>query len=44
MESALHDALDKAEKQALKHKEKIIGRKRNAKVGKEDIYPEYIAI
>jgi putative sigma-54 modulation protein len=44
MESALHDALDKAEKQALKHKEKIIGRKRNAKVGKEDIYPESIAI
>jgi putative sigma-54 modulation protein len=44
MESALHAALDKAEKQALKHKEKIIGRKRNAKVGKEDILPDAIAI
>jgi putative sigma-54 modulation protein len=44
MESALHEALDKAEKQALKHKEKIVGRKRNAKVGKDDLYNEAIAI
>jgi len=43
MEAALQDALDKAEKQALRHKEKIIGRKRNAKVGKED-YPQAIAV
>ena len=42
--AALHDALDKAEKQALKHKEKIVGRKRNGKVGKEDLPPEAIAI
>jgi putative sigma-54 modulation protein len=44
MESALHDALDKAEKQALRHKEKIVGRKRNGRVGKEDLPPEAIAI
>ncbi len=44
MESALHAALDKAEKQALRHKEKIVGRKRNGRVGKDDIYPDAIAI
>ncbi len=44
MESALHDALDKAEKQALKHKEKIVGRKRNTKIGREDLYPDAIAM
>jgi putative sigma-54 modulation protein len=44
MESALHEALDKAEKQALKHKEKIVGRKRNGRVGKEDLHDQAIAI
>jgi len=44
MEMALHEALDKAEKQALKHKEKIIGRKRNTKIEREDLYPQSIAI
>ena len=44
MASALHDALDKAEKQALKHKEKIVGRKRNGRVMKENLPPEAIAI
>ena len=39
MEAALQDALDKAEKQALKHKEKMVGRKRNGRVSKEDLYP-----
>src|SRR5580698_1891954 len=29
MAAALHDALMKAEKQALRHKEKAVGRKRN---------------
>ena len=44
MASALHEALDKAEKQALKHKEKIVGRKRNGRVGKDDLHDEAIAI
>ena len=44
MEAALHEALDKAEKQALKHKEKLVGRKRNGRVGKDDLNDEAIAI
>jgi len=44
IESALHDALDKAEKQALKHKEKIVGRKRNTKIERADLYPDGIAV
>ncbi len=38
MESALQEALYRAEKQALKRKEKFVGRKRNGRVGKDNLF------
>ncbi len=40
METALHDALDRAEKQALRHKDKVIAKKRHSGIGKEMLYLE----
>jgi len=44
MAAALQMALDKAEKQALRQKEKVIGRKRNARISKDDLHTQAIAI
>jgi putative sigma-54 modulation protein len=43
MAAALQDALDKAEKQALRHKERNVGRKRNAGISKEDLHVRAVA-
>jgi len=44
MGAALQTALDKAEKQALRQKERVIGRKRNARISKADLHVQAIAI